>query len=433
VRFLLINPPVYDFACYDLWMRPYAFLRLATLLRTLGEVYYLDSLDRGEEGVGEREDSFGCGKFRKTLLPPPPLLREINRPYFRYGMEEEEVERRLEDFPSPDFVFINTGMTYWYPGVREMVNRVKRHFPSSPVILGGIYATIIPEHARSIPGVDMVFRGKEEELIKFLAHLTGRRIIPPRPFIPSLDLLKRRDSFALFTSYGCPFRCSYCASFLFHSSFGFRRLEDLLEELDYYQDKGVEHIAILDDAFLYQADKHALPFLEALQKRRYSFTFHTPNALHARFLTLRIAELLKENNFLTLRLGLETAQEELMRSTGDKVRKQDFEQALGFLKEAGYPLSQVGVYIMLGLPGSGKKELKESILYVHSLGARVILANYSPIPHTPMWRDILRMGILEEDSDPLWHNNTIFPLRLGWSLEEIREMRDWVKELNEKL
>ena len=31
-RILLVNPPIYDFAAYDFWLKPYGLLRVAGLL-----------------------------------------------------------------------------------------------------------------------------------------------------------------------------------------------------------------------------------------------------------------------------------------------------------------------------------------------------------------------------------------------------------------
>ncbi len=433
MKFLLINPPVYDFACYDLWMKPLGLLRLATLLEKMGDVFYLDCMDRGEEGVSEREDEFGCGKFYKEEVEKPECLKGISRPYFRYGLKKERVIEILDTIPTPDFVFITTGMTYWYPGVEEMVQMLRRRYPGVPIYAGGIYATLLPEHAKQ-RGLNGVFVGEDyQRLVEFLKEITGKETGITKIPLPRLEFLKRRDSFVLETSQGCPFRCAYCASFLLHPTFSTRSVEEVMEELDYFQDMGVKHIALYDDAFLFRSEIHALPILREIEKRNYNFTFHTPNGLHARFLNEEIAYLLKKTGFITVRLSLETSRKDLQEKTGGKVKNEELERAVKNLQKAGYLPSQIDVYLMLGLPGSEKEDLRESILYVNSLGCRVILANFSPIPGTPIWRELEEEGIVKEKMDPLWHNNTIFPLRLGWSLQEIREWRLWVKELNGKV
>ena len=437
--FLLINPWVYDFALYDLWMKPLGLLRLARILKNYGEVFLLDCLDRGEPLINAREDKYGCGKFSKVEVEKPFPLKEVRRPYFRYGMPEEKFKERLSEIPPPDFTFITTGMTYWYLGVRKTVETVKNIFPHTFVVLGGIYATLLPHHAKSLKGVNEVFVGRDErKLSLFLSYLLQKEVrVSLFPF-PELSYQRRKDAWVIETSRGCPFSCSYCASRIFSPSLIFREKEEVIRELEYMREEGVKHIALYDDAFLFSYPNHALPLLEEIiriedDSAPHGFTFHTPNGLHARFLTLEVAEKLKKANFLTVRLSLETAEERLQKKTGGKVKNRELEVALNNLSRAGYSRKEIGVYLMLGLPGSLEEDFKKSVLYVHSLGAKVLLANFSPIPGTEEWMKLEKRKIIEKRMGPLWHNNTVFPIKLGWSENRIREMRLWVSELNRKL
>ncbi len=433
-NFLLVNPWVYDFALYDLWMKPLGLFRLAGILKNYGNVFLLDCLERGDPLVNAREDAYGCGKFFKVEVDKPPVLQEIRRPYFRYGMPEEKCKEKLSDIPAPDIIFITTGMTYWYPGVVKTIKAAKSIFPRAPVVLGGVYATLLPQHAGSLPGVDEVFTGRDEkELSLFLSRRVEAEVkVPPFP-LPDLSLRQRKDSWVIETSRGCPFSCSYCASRIFSPSLLFRKKEEVMQELIYMREEGVKHVALYDEAFLFSPREHALPLLEEIVGENFPFTFHTPNGLHARFLDIEVAQRLREANFLSIRLSLETAKEDLQRETGGKVKNEELEAALHNLTRAGYSSREIGIYLMLGLPHSSEKDFKQSVLYVHSLGAKVFLSNFSPIPGTPDWLKLAHRGIVRENMDPLWHNNTIFPLKLGWEEKRIREMRLWVKELNRAL
>lgn len=46
IRFLLVNPPIYDFAAYDFWLKPYGLLSVAGYLRGKAEFQLFDYLDR---------------------------------------------------------------------------------------------------------------------------------------------------------------------------------------------------------------------------------------------------------------------------------------------------------------------------------------------------------------------------------------------------
>ena len=72
---------------------------------------------------------------------------------------------------------------------------------------------------------------------------------------------------------------------------------------------------------------------------------------------------------------------------------------------------------------------EDSILLAHSLGIRVMLSEFSPIPGTPDGEQGRRWVDLDE---PLWHNKTAFAARrLGAG--EINRLKRLVDQLNRRL
>ena len=68
-------------------------------------------------------------------------------------------------------------MTYWYPGVFEVIKRVKAHYPGVPIVLGGVYATICHEHALRFSGADYIVRGPgEAEILRIVAAIVKKEI-----------------------------------------------------------------------------------------------------------------------------------------------------------------------------------------------------------------------------------------------------------------
>ena len=65
MKILLVNPPIYDFAVYDFWMKPLGLLYLSNILKEKGhEVYLLDSVNRFDSYFKEyKSDSFGREKI----------------------------------------------------------------------------------------------------------------------------------------------------------------------------------------------------------------------------------------------------------------------------------------------------------------------------------------------------------------------------------
>jgi len=410
---LLINPWIYDFAAYDFFARPLGLLYLAGRLLAQGyAVRLIDCLEPAPDRI-----TSVTGRYLKEPLPPPAPLVGIPRRYGRYGISETDFKVKLSITHRPATVLVTSLMTYWYPGVQAVIRLVRDQFPGVAIVLGGIYATLCPEHARQHSGADLVRTGPgEPEILNLLAELTGwDRPLPPvlddldaLPY-PALHLLPERRLIPVLTSRGCPMDCAYCAAKLLQPRFRQRRPTAVVEELSYWQARlGVKEVAFYDDALLVEAETHLLPILEGVLSRGLNIRFHTPNGLHLKLINPRVAKWLKKANFATLRLGLETTalgQERL----DSKVQEGDLEQALAALREAGFTRAQIGVYLLIGLPQQEDSQIAASIRQVRALGATPVLAQYSPIPYTALWPEAVRVSRYDLAAEPLYHNNSIFP------------------------
>ena len=288
-----------------------------------------------------------------------------------------------------------------------------------PVILGGIYATLCPEHARKHSGADRVVAGPGEAAISgILEEITGfrrrGRIFPDLEDLdslpyPALDLLDHPPYIPILTSRGCPLDCTYCASRQLQPTYRRRQPRAAAAELIYWQDRlGLADAAFYDDALLLAAADHLLVILEELARRGRTFRFHTPNGLHARLITREVAGWLKRANFATLRLGVETTALGEARLDA-KLQAGELEAALAHLQEAGFAPEEIGVYLLIGLPDQEEAEVAASIRRVKELGATPVLAQYSPIPGTALWPRALATSRYDLTADPLFHNNSLFP------------------------
>ena len=424
-RILLINPWITDFAAYDFWLKPLGLLCIASTLDRNGyDVVLLDCMDRFRTGLlPEAWDPIhtpsnrGTGRFFKEILNKPEILASIRRRFGRYGLPISRVERYLQTSPSPDAVFITSGMTYWYPGVFEMISLVKHHFPRIPVVLGGIYATLCTEHARRFSGADFVVRGEGElKALRYADELCGHGPdgeVDDNP-IPLYALYKKLSTAAVLTSRGCPHRCRFCAAAVLHPSYRRRPPDSVIEEIiRLHESKGVEHIAFYDDALLHQKEAYFIPILRALAKRRLPLRFHTPNGLQPREIDSDLALWMRKARFETLRLSFETINVERRSLMDDKVVPADVEQAVRVFIEAGFEPRNIGCYILAGLPDQTIEEVVESMRFIYGLGVRSSLSFFSPIPGTPVFEEAVERGLLPAHSDPLLTNNTVFPVWSG--------------------
>jgi pyruvate-formate lyase-activating enzyme len=406
---LLVNPPIYDFTAYDFWLRPYGMLRVA------GRLQHACALSGFDFLVSEPRDAWGRGRYREEIVSRPGHFRDIPRRFRRFGRSREEFRHFLKEC-RVDAALVQTGMTYWYEGVREVLEDLRKLQPQAKTILGGTYAGLCPDHARSL-GADLVIEGTDFEPLRRMLGISLADSLPLwNGFVRGVGIVKLTE--------GCPFRCTYCSVPVMSADFRVRPTGECLEEVIYLAQLGARHIAFYDDALLFRASEGIIPFLAAAGRERLDISFHTPNALNARFLTPELARLMVGSGVQNFFLGLECTSSEWQAATGGKVRSQEFSEAVTSLKRAGAQF--ITAYIIAGHPDSEPAQVEDSMRFAHELGVRIMLAEFAPIPGTP---DGERCREWVEIDEPLSHNKTAFTIRrLG--ADRINQLKSLCRELN---
>ena len=426
-RILLVNPPIYDFAAYDFWLKPYGMLSVAGKLREKADFVLFDYLDRLAPFMVAQEqlksDRWGRGRFYFEKLKRPELFKNIPRYFRRFGLPRSLFRDFLKNEKTFDFVLIQTTMTYWYPGVREVIEDIRQFHPKAKIILGGNYVTICGGHAQTLEA-DFIIQGTNlEPLWKYLD-------ITPDLSQPALwEIYQKLKVGVLKLADGCPFNCTYCSVPKVYGKFKPRSQEHSLNELEFLYRLGVENVAFYDDALLYEPETVLIPFLEKVKQNKIRINFHSPNALNARFVTGELAELMVSAGFKTFYLGFESSSSKWQKQTGSKVFSEEFAQAVEKLLAAGADAANITAYQILGHPFIDIQELEESMRFVQSLGILGMLADFSPIPGTPDGEYCRKWVNIDE---PLLHNKTAFPV-IMMGFDESNRLKDLQRQLNRTL
>lgn len=155
--------------------------------------------------IDEPEMLAMLGGARRVFLLEPPYRRK----YVPLGLAkiaslvksrggEVRFGRHYEGWPC-DLVCVTSLFTYDSRKVRDAISQVRFLAPSTPILLGGVYASLMPKHAM-MDGLE-IFRGYSTELeARVPDYGIDWGVEPPW------------DEFSFtFTSRGCPNRCPYCA------------------------------------------------------------------------------------------------------------------------------------------------------------------------------------------------------------------------------
>ena len=435
LRALLINPYIYDFSAYSFWSMPLGLLYMGGILRKNGvAVDLIDCL----RVVEEKRKSDGRAPFMKERVATPAALKGVKKKLKRYGISREALAEELSRVEEPDLVLITSIMTYWYFGAKEAAEAAREAFPNAKIVLGGIYPSLCYEHAlEEITEADLIVKNTEsDKFYRFVESAFSTTLgFKPSPYdfdalpYPCLDLYESIPFAPLLTSYGCAYKCSYCATPYMHPNMVRRSPRGAVDEIRFWRDHGVTSYVIYDDNLLYESALFAKPLLKGITGLPFSVDVYNPNAVNAALVNEELSALLLAAGLREVRIGLETTDEALQKVTGGKVDLKTFERAFHFLTKAGFPAEAIGVYILAGLPLQTWQDVKKSIDYLAGFGARVHIAEYTPIPHTPMFDQFKSSARYPVTDDPLYQNNALFPFAWeGFTEEDLLFLKRYVRE-----
>jgi len=395
----------------------------------------------------ELDDSrFSKGRVQVMAFPPlgietlAPIVRQFGHEVRMFDtchplMKEKHIaEAVIEE--RPDVFVLSFLSTTSYPATRSMAHRLKQAAPNTPIILGGVFATI---NARKIladcPSADFVCKGEGEELLPdFLENLyspekveglvwrSGNEIIenPPRPFIKNLDMFPYPDRKSLpidyiesmpldvpavlsldrfctiQTSRGCPNQCVYCdIPTLADRSWRSRSPEHVLGEMQQLSDEGYRSIYLTDDQFLLNS-KRISGICQGIIDRKLKFTWGCEGRVDS--IAADQFPIMAKANCTFLAFGIESGTQKVL----DRLKKmqtlEQVERTVGAAKRHG--IETTHGFFLIGTPEESEEDILESFRFAARLKLDTFGFNRLCVYRgTPLWKEYVERGIIDDVRD----------------------------------
>ncbi|MCK9211867.1 MAG: hypothetical protein M0P61_13590 [Ignavibacteriaceae bacterium] len=249
----------------------------------------------------------------------------------------------FDDF-YPNQIKITSLFTYWSKYVWESVKYYKETYPKAKVIVGGIYASLMPEHCKQ-SGCDEVFIGVNEKVEKFR---------------PAYELVNV-DYQIIHTSRGCLRRCAFCGTWRIEPRFTHKKSikDEICSNRIIFYDNN-----LLGNPFIKDILKE---LMNAKHNGRVVYS-ESQCGIDGRLLTPEIAKMLKQARFINPRIAWDHGYNQWK-----LIKKQ-----IKMLVAAGYPAKDIYVF-MLYNHEHDYREMLTKIRRCKSWGVQISDCRYRPL------------------------------------------------------
>jgi anaerobic magnesium-protoporphyrin IX monomethyl ester cyclase len=357
--------------------------------------------------------------------------------YYAYPEKKETITLHIKK-ENPDYIGISTTTSSFLDGI-EIARLAKEVKPDTKIVFGGVHISALKDELlQDYPVIDFGVVGEGEETllelieressdfnkIKGLIYRKNSKVVfngrrnklmdldnltfpsyhklkgfPHHYQLPIFNYPKYPNTIIV-TSRGCPFQCSYCDRSVFLKSYRYNSAEYILELLKYLRKRyNIRHVNIYDDTFLLNRNR-VMEFCKLKIRNRVKTTFNC--AARAEQVDMELLKLLKKAGCWMISLGIETGDDELLKRHRSYGKKEPPPDILNIMRKNTYLIKKAGMrakgLFMMGLPGETEASIDRSMNYVFSLPLDDFnLSRLTPFPGSPMYRDIHKHGVFQEN------------------------------------
>jgi radical SAM superfamily enzyme YgiQ (UPF0313 family) len=377
-----------------------------------------------------RDLVYGCwckGKRIAGIQFPPVSQLIVVTTLIKYGhycdlldaaalqLSFEETVEKAKDY---HFVIMLTS-TMTVNEDASLLMEIKDKNPDVKTIVYGSHPTFMPKYTLSKDGIDFIVRREPEFIIRDLISALKNRddsfkevkgigyqennndiINELYPFIENLDelpipdrsllvadidyfnpVVKRVPFTTMFTSRGCPGRCTYCTSPPFYGkTYRARSAESVLEELEIVSNMGYKEVFFRDEMFTADRDR-VIKVCEGLLEKNIDLTWIASTRVGA--VDDELMVLMKKAGCHMLRYGVESGVQEILNTVKKGIK---IEQTIKDFELTHKHKIDTHAHCMLGMPGETEKTIRQTLDFVKKIDPTIITFGIcSPYPGTQLF------------------------------------------------
>jgi len=317
----------------------------------------------------------------------------------------------------PPYIFAFSVLTASFKSAIKASQALKKMFPDSVILFGGIHPTAMPEETLAYRHIDAVIRGEaERELVEFykcvkekkdFTHIAGlsykkdARIIHNPQAQEALDLeiipdfpyylfrSERYDLGFVVSSRGCPHRCIFCSNRVTTGKrYRYSSAKKIMHDLDWVYNQylikkqGKRNIQFLDDNLLVNQNR-VYELLEEIKRAGFGKELTFSFQARGDNVNPKILKDLYDAGFKSVFFGLETASEKIMQLIKKDETVEQCIAAVKMAKQIGFHVSATFIY---GFPSETHKDRMDCLKLSKELKLDMVrYNNATPYPGTEMY------------------------------------------------
>jgi anaerobic magnesium-protoporphyrin IX monomethyl ester cyclase len=315
-------------------------------------------------------------------------------------------------------------LTPLVPDTRKLAKEIRGISADIKIVLGNIHGTCFPDEVLQEGMADIVVRGEGEITMLELCHRLDRKdslkdlpgisyridgqIVhnPERGFMADLDslpypawdmlsleayrshpMISVNNAIALpvLASRGCDYRCYYCSQDKSYNKFKYRKLEEVVNEIEYFNTNLKVKTFGFCDAYFPFDEKSGFEFCDTIIRRKLHKKIRWVTETRVDKVTPDLLKIMKAAGLHLIMYGIEVGNETVLKSLGKGTTLTQARTAVKESKKAGI-LTQ-GLF-MLGLPGETEKTCKDTINFARELDCDIVKFNVAvPYPGSRFFQE----------------------------------------------
>ncbi|MES9922846.1 MAG: tRNA (N(6)-L-threonylcarbamoyladenosine(37)-C(2))-methylthiotransferase MtaB [Candidatus Thiodiazotropha endolucinida] len=256
---------------------------------------------------------------------------------------------------------------------RKLLSRSSRQNPHARLVVSGCYASLNPDAAAEIEGVDLVVNNRDKgRLVEIVSERLDLGVMPQSATEPDATGLLSRGRQRAFIKIqdGCRYRCSFCIVTLARGEERSRPAAEIISEIRHLQSQGIQE-AVLTGVHIggYGADIDAsIPELIRRILQETDIPRLRIGSIEPWDLPEDFWRLFDNPRFMPhLHLPLQSGSDSVLRRMARRCRRDEYRRLVDQAREQ-VPDINITTDIIVGFPGESEAEWQDTLEFVEEVG-----------------------------------------------------------------